>query len=187
MKVYDLVSRVEERTDSHSQTLTYLNKGLLELATEAQNVEKANITFTNGVASIPATCLEPLAILLDGRRLDLRPLDMYIYDNASDPDGYTVKNGQIVLNTKVSETLTDGLLYIPRPTTLDSNEDVPAYSSDADEALVAYGRYKVYADLEYPDKAKYWYDIWLAEKENWLKLHKKQNPRVRKVRPMPYV
>jgi hypothetical protein len=175
-----LVAAVEERTGTHTRTGTFVNDGQLELAKEAQNTEKASITFASGVASIPATCLEVVAILWDGDRVNLKPSDMEIDDGTSDPTGYIIKNGQIVLDTKISETQTDGLLYVPRPPTMAGVDT--AYLPDCDEALIKFARFKIYEDLEHTEKAAYWEIAWLKAKEEWLKGHKRANKRVRRAR-----
>lgn len=172
-----LKSIVEERTGAHTRTGDFINAGQLELAKEAQNIERINITFAAGVAAIPTTCLEVLAILWDGERLELKPSDMET-DETGTPIWYTVKNGQILLDSQASGTQT--LLYIPRPATM-AGIDTSSLP-DSDNALIAYARYKIYEDLEHVEKATYWENQWYKAKSEWLKGHKRANPRVHKIR-----
>ncbi len=170
---------------SHTRTGDFINAGQLELAKEAQNVEKANITYTSGVVSVPATCLVVVNIMWDGYPLIPKGPDMYINNDTSDPTEYTIKNGQIVLNTKISETQTNGLIYVPKPAAMSLDADTPELP-DCDNALIAYARYMIYVDLEYKEKADFWLSQWQIELAKWLKGHQKQNPRPRRTKVHGY-
>lgn len=185
MQFSALKTEVENRTGSHTRTGDFINAGQLELAKEAQNVEKADITFTSGVASVPATCLVVVNIMWDGYPLITKGSDMYINNDTSDPTEYTIKNGQIVLNTLISETQTKGLVYIPRPAGMSLDADISELP-DSDNALIAYARYMIYADLEYKEKADFWLSQWQIELAKWLKGHQKQNPRPRRTKVHGY-
>lgn len=179
MQFSALKTEVENRTGPHTRTGDFINAGQLELAKEAQNVEKADITFATGVASIPATCLFVVGILWGKFPLGQKGPEMYIYDDTSSPTEYMVKNGQIVLNTLITETQT--LVYVPKPADMSLDTDTPAYP-DSDNALIAYARWKVYKDLEYSEKADYWENEWYKELTMWIKGHQKQNPRPRRAK-----
>jgi len=182
VKLYDLITAVEERTGPHTQTTRFLNEAQLQLALDSEQVKKENINFTSGVANIPAN-RHPVDVLWDGLPLDFVKANMYIYDDTCDPVQWTVIDGQIVLNTKASGT--QKLLSVPRPATMDSDEDTPDLA-DCDSALIAYARWKVYEDLENVEKANYWRGIWYEKKEEWLKIHGKTTRRTRRVKALPW-
>lgn len=171
-----LKTEVETVTGTNDDTLKWLNKAQLLLAAESRLRSSQYIAVTAGVADVPATVLAIKALLWDGSEIakfkDSTTEKMAISTSTSDtPSKWRLLGGSIQLNTSITCTLASAtceLIYIPRPATM-TTSDSPELD-DCDEALIAYARWKNYAESEDPQGAMFWQAEWLEEKQNWIEL-----------------
>lgn len=181
MQYSALKTAVETVTGTSTDTGRFLNKGQLELAKLSKRTKKAALTFTAGVATFASTYLIPQKLLWDGKEIKPSPSDMYIYDNTSNPDTWTILDTQIVLNTEITSSTLGVLVYTPRPADMSLDADTPELT-DSDDALIAFARWQIYDDGEDVQEAAFWENKWLKEAAAWQKLDNGRHKQVHKIR-----
>lgn len=170
-------------TGTSTETGRFLNEGQLELAQESKRRKKVSIAITAGVATIPTDCLVIHTIRYGSASLGYADLDqdkptMDISTSTTDtPIKYAVLDGQILLNTLVTVTAlsnTAVLFYTPKPATMTLDADNPELTN-ADTALIYYGRWKNYVEGEDIQEAAYWENEWYKKAEEWIQMDAELN------------
>ncbi len=161
-----------------------INRALIDLAKDSKKIRRSEeaVAAGTGVVTLPADCLAIKAVAYEGR-----PLDQYAGLTSPPDEGpggnflyWVPGEGEIKIYPPPSEDKTAELAYTPRPAVLVDDADEPDLDG-ADDAIVAFAKWKLFAAREDWAAANYWRDEYAFEKTTWLSLDEKQNKQVRRV------
>lgn len=164
----------------------YINKALLELATEMQVVKRATLKVSNGTANLPADCLAIRNVYYQNQRIYPYAEDDIPAKDIGEPGYWTNNEGQLHL----IPALADGeieLAYIEKPLKMNKLKDENPIP-DSDEFVIAFSTWKTFLQTNGPtNEAQYWQSETERERAMFRKIDTKRGRRPRNVRHRPYI
>lgn len=180
-----LKEAVQTITPPHPDAGTFINNAMVDLVKFSERERRTSLLVSSGKIAVPDDYLYLRSVGHEGSPLAIQDGRQSPDYGTGAPMFYMEQEDEIYLFPVPADGTSIDIVYCPRPATLVNDEDVPELK-DADDAIIAFAKWKIYTAKEDFSAAEYWRDEYTAEKVSWLSLDGMRNKRVHRVRSRPY-
>lgn len=164
----------------------FLNEAQRKMMKETKRKRTVAVTVLAGVANVPAEALFVRGIAYNGYTLGVYPQENkpdMAYEGT--PTHFLIQEGVIYLYPALPSGSID-VVICPAPVEMVLDTVYPTVT-DADNALIAYGKFMVYSFNEDQGAADFWGKRWLSEAAEWVANDNKTIKSTKRVLSRPYV
>lgn len=180
-----LKTAVQTITPAHADVGTFINNAMVDLVKFSERERRTSLPVSSGKITLPVDYLYLRSVGYEGAPLTIQDGRQSPDYGTGSPMFYMEQGDEVFLFPVPADGTNIDIVYCPRPVELVSDVDVPELK-DADDAIIAYAKWKIYTVKEDFAAAEYWRDEYMSEKMNWLSLDGMRNKRVHRVRARPY-
>ena len=180
-----LKEAAQQITPPHADVGIFINNSMVDLVKFSERERRASLSVSAGKITFPDDYLYLRSVGYKGSPLNIQEGRQSPDHGTGSPRSYMEQDDGIYLFPVPADESSIDIVYCPRPATLVNDEDIPELK-DADEAIIAYAKWKIYTAKEDFAAAEYWRDEYAAEKMSWLALDGMRNKRVHRVRTQQY-
>lgn len=183
----ELIDSVHDITPPSADTKKYLNDALLELVSESEISQTADVSSVGGVVELPDDVLFVRSVAYKGRLLKMLPSRVTPESSPYSPTSYPVHwlpDGGVIRLYPEAHGQVVTIIYCPRPEELEDNDDTAEYDG-VDDAMIAFAKHKIYVRHEDMMQAAFWMNTFAEEAARWVTKINRLYVRRRRLRTTP--